>query len=154
VLGGDSNPPSLKGTARSETLHLFQNLSHGSIQVTRYLLLLVVGQGREGLAQVSIDDRLDRNIVTSVRQMVSAGQRNPESPHVLIGKRSTITISSTSRQLYLPRAIYHFQSGHEFDVILGLERNQGADGSADRGVYQNVLASGDEWHFGNSIAQS
>lgn len=57
-----------------ETFHLFQDVTHCSLQITCHLLLFTIRQGGESLAKIAVDDGLDWHVVPSVREVITTGQ--------------------------------------------------------------------------------
>ena len=76
----------LECAARAHLFQLFQHLAHRPVHLRRDCLLFRVWQLTICLAQVAVDDGLDRRIVTSVCEVISAAERCVETADVLYGQ--------------------------------------------------------------------
>ena len=105
----------------SPHLHnLLLDLLRLTLQLGRNARLAVVAKRHEALAQITINDALDRLVVAAVHEVVAAGERR------LFGAQGLL------------------QALEEDDVFARDEGHEDAEGAADAGPEDDILATSDE----------
>lgn len=84
----------LECNSRSHLTNLLLHLSDGAIQVTSDSLLLVSAQQEESFTEITVDTALDRNVVTSVHEMVASADRWVFSAQVLLQAAKEVDVFS------------------------------------------------------------
>jgi hypothetical protein len=103
----------------AQLLQLFQNFADAAVQLARNGALLGWLQPRERLAQVPVDYRFHRDIITPPGEVVSADEARLFRADVLLKRRDKV------------------------DVLLGRERHEHPDRAVQAGVQQHLPTTGD-----------